>query len=513
MSEDYRSAIGILVMGLTGAGKSTFISQLTRSSVDIGHSLESCTTSVDVFVYRRRHGQKVYLIDTPGFDDSHKDNIATLNEIAGYICTFYAAGNLRIAGVLYFQRISDVRMTGSSLKSLRILERLCGDECFPKVTVVTTFWSFLQGDQTVVGEERERNLKKEPSFFGTIINGGASMVRYSDSYDSACEIVEHTLDKRVSTPLRIQKEMVDKELSLAETDVGLYLEGDLLALREKYERVIAELSREYDEAIADSQDEDVATTISEERKTYEERIRQGVVAQKGLSVTYQDMIRKQQNLIAEDVHNEHASSARAIEEKSAREIELEEQLQRTEMDYIRQVNIARRDKEAKVVNAFQQGYEMSRKDVLEQLRRERTKREKFPQKQASRTLVDLLRVAVVDVVEFIQGAQRRSDSFPVESTRPKPRYAKTDPPTHWKRQKKPQQRSNTYSEHSRVLCQEATYQYYADEPQDDDTLGQQSDDDHMTVSYPEGTSVIGPSRSAHPPRQLRRAYDSHLAMQ
>jgi predicted kinase len=30
-------------MGLTGAGKSTFISQVTQKSADIGHSLESCT--------------------------------------------------------------------------------------------------------------------------------------------------------------------------------------------------------------------------------------------------------------------------------------------------------------------------------------------------------------------------------------------------------------------------------------------------------------------------------------
>jgi len=35
-------AIAILVMGLTGAGKSTFISQLTQQPAKIGHSLESC---------------------------------------------------------------------------------------------------------------------------------------------------------------------------------------------------------------------------------------------------------------------------------------------------------------------------------------------------------------------------------------------------------------------------------------------------------------------------------------
>lgn len=42
INADGRSkGIGIVVMGLTGAGKSTFISQLAPG-VRIGHSLESC---------------------------------------------------------------------------------------------------------------------------------------------------------------------------------------------------------------------------------------------------------------------------------------------------------------------------------------------------------------------------------------------------------------------------------------------------------------------------------------
>jgi GTP-binding protein EngB required for normal cell division len=32
----------IAVMGVTGAGKSTFISQLTKEEVVVGHSLSSC---------------------------------------------------------------------------------------------------------------------------------------------------------------------------------------------------------------------------------------------------------------------------------------------------------------------------------------------------------------------------------------------------------------------------------------------------------------------------------------
>jgi predicted GTPase len=37
--------LAILVMGVTGSGKSTFISRLTDDEVGIGHSLESCTVA------------------------------------------------------------------------------------------------------------------------------------------------------------------------------------------------------------------------------------------------------------------------------------------------------------------------------------------------------------------------------------------------------------------------------------------------------------------------------------
>jgi ribosome biogenesis GTPase A len=37
-----RRELGVLIMGVTGSGKSTLISRLTDQDVGIGHSLESC---------------------------------------------------------------------------------------------------------------------------------------------------------------------------------------------------------------------------------------------------------------------------------------------------------------------------------------------------------------------------------------------------------------------------------------------------------------------------------------
>ena len=80
LMEDSLDEIWIAVMGVTGAGKSRFISACTGKDVKIGHSLESCksidlyascsdpckgTTEVDdySFVWKDK---RVHLIDTPG---------------------------------------------------------------------------------------------------------------------------------------------------------------------------------------------------------------------------------------------------------------------------------------------------------------------------------------------------------------------------------------------------------------------------------------------------------------
>jgi predicted GTPase len=59
-------SIFILVMGMTGSGKSTFISLCTGQDVVIGHELYSCTADMAIFDFRLG-GRTVYLIDSPGY--------------------------------------------------------------------------------------------------------------------------------------------------------------------------------------------------------------------------------------------------------------------------------------------------------------------------------------------------------------------------------------------------------------------------------------------------------------
>ena len=63
----------IAVLGVTGAGKSTFISKCTEKEVSIGHNLQACTQEVGVFLCKSREFN-IYVIDTPGFDDTDRSD-------------------------------------------------------------------------------------------------------------------------------------------------------------------------------------------------------------------------------------------------------------------------------------------------------------------------------------------------------------------------------------------------------------------------------------------------------
>ena len=61
------------------------MNQASKSHLKVGVDLESCTSEIqesDEFVL---DGQRVVLIDTPGFDDTHKSDTDVLKSIAAFL--------------------------------------------------------------------------------------------------------------------------------------------------------------------------------------------------------------------------------------------------------------------------------------------------------------------------------------------------------------------------------------------------------------------------------------------
>jgi hypothetical protein len=105
----------------------------------------------------------VHLIDTPGFDDTNKNDAEVLKDIANWLNTTYQNETL-LSGVLYLHRISDSRMQGSAKRNLLMFMQLCGPHCYQNVMLATTMWSILPDEAT--GEAREKELVEK--FWGTV---------------------------------------------------------------------------------------------------------------------------------------------------------------------------------------------------------------------------------------------------------------------------------------------------------------------------------------------------------
>ncbi|KAB8217630.1 P-loop containing nucleoside triphosphate hydrolase protein [Aspergillus novoparasiticus] len=158
----------VAVMGMTGVGKTTFITTLTGDSLTVGHGLSSCTKNINVaetFI----NGQRVHLIDTPGFDDTDLSDTEILKTIATYLQGEEGA-NIQLTGLLYLHRISDVRMQGSALKNIRMFRSLIGENNMANVVLVTTRWDSVTRDE---GVSRLRELLEKDKFWGGMIAAGA----------------------------------------------------------------------------------------------------------------------------------------------------------------------------------------------------------------------------------------------------------------------------------------------------------------------------------------------------
>ncbi|ORX97295.1 P-loop containing nucleoside triphosphate hydrolase protein [Clohesyomyces aquaticus] len=334
--------LAILVMGVTGSGKSTFISRLTEENVEIGHSLESCTTEVAGYIIRSSSGQKINLIDTPGFDDTQRSNVQLLQNLASALGAMYANDDIHFAGIIYLHRITDQRVAGSSLKSLRIFEKICGEENYPNTVLLTTMWNLMESEsEKAIGYDRERTLAEKGEFFGAMVQGGAHMMRDEGDRVSAVDVIEHIVRRQHRVVTALQREIVEEEKQLGETAVGIYLCGELEQARKRFETERDELEEALEEAIRDK-DDDLVSTISDQKKDYNERIRRTDLEQKNLLISFDEMARHQTEW-CERVIEEAERRRQELEEKERQIQDLQEQLHRTEMDHMREMNRLKRD--------------------------------------------------------------------------------------------------------------------------------------------------------------------------
>jgi hypothetical protein len=194
---------------------------------------------------------RFYLIDTPGFDDTHKSDTDVLREVAFWLNEAYRR-YVKLTGIIYLHRINDVRVGNAAMKNLRMFKRLCGTESLASVVLATTFWD--NGPDLPKYLDREHELKTKDDFWRGMIQNQSKVFRQDSGRTSATRIIEYLVQRdrgstRSRPTLDIQKQMVDQGKTLGQTGAGQEVEVWLTQQREAYERKLALMRGEWEQAL------------------------------------------------------------------------------------------------------------------------------------------------------------------------------------------------------------------------------------------------------------------------
>ncbi|KAH9483484.1 hypothetical protein JR316_0002952 [Psilocybe cubensis] len=242
--------IVIPVMGPTGVGKSTFINAIVAKEFDeidsssmkpclmeVGHGLVSCTKDVqascikspmDLVRMQQMLDHSVVLVDTPGFDDTYRDDFEILQKIADWLKESYNDQHV-IAGVIYLHDISLDRFPGSAAKNLDVFKSLCGRQAFSSIVMVET-----KGEKAFPDRVERYDQEMRNSFWKDLVEAGVTIRSFDNDYESARSVVDYILTEFTQKfILQLQKEVAEDHKLLPDTDAGRKLK---LALKDVLER-------------------------------------------------------------------------------------------------------------------------------------------------------------------------------------------------------------------------------------------------------------------------------------
>jgi hypothetical protein len=203
------------------------------------------TATTDVYAYDAPD-RTIYLIDTPGFDDTHRTDADVLREISTWLVDSYKK-NILLDGIIYLHRINGNRMHGSARRNLMTFRKLCGPDALKKVILVTTMWDLVRKEE---GEARETELLGMQDFWGWMMEKGSSFDRHYNTEQSAQKIVlelAHRSTKGVVVDL--QRQLVDEKRTLGETSAGREVETELLKQKERWKQERREIEEDLQAAI------------------------------------------------------------------------------------------------------------------------------------------------------------------------------------------------------------------------------------------------------------------------
>ncbi|KAI1742401.1 P-loop containing nucleoside triphosphate hydrolase protein [Xylaria scruposa] len=211
----------ILVLGLSGSGKSTFIAHASGREVEIGHGADSCTQVCKLYPSRYyTDGVQFDIVDTPGFDDPHRDDFEVLKDICEFLDN--------VSGIIYCHRITDTRLIGDSRLNLEIIKAMCGKRFYGRIVICSTMWNTLPRNPTQqqLEEPRARMEQLLSTGFRDLMEAGARYMEFrADQSDPCLDILKSFSSLRFAPKMAILEQLSHRR-SVPETSSGKMIEEE-----------------------------------------------------------------------------------------------------------------------------------------------------------------------------------------------------------------------------------------------------------------------------------------------
>ncbi|KAG6896221.1 hypothetical protein C0992_009645 [Termitomyces sp. T32_za158] len=225
----------------------------------IGNDLQSETQHI--YHYQLAPHRRIFIVDTPGFDDTSTKDREILRRIAVWMaksCVMPAlplqlhltlsrySDRMKVGGIIYLQEITQARVTGTVRRNFDMFEKLCGPNAATHIILTTTKWSDVKPE---VGAQREIQLRDQ--FWTDMLRDGSKMRQFHGTQNSAKEIIKEVLIRRALDAAQIQEELVEVDKLLSETEAGRTLRYTLKEALEEQRKMAARFRAESSNGVCD----------------------------------------------------------------------------------------------------------------------------------------------------------------------------------------------------------------------------------------------------------------------
>ncbi|KAK0653042.1 P-loop containing nucleoside triphosphate hydrolase protein [Cercophora newfieldiana] len=221
-------AVLIALVGVTGAGKTTFASVASgRKDLVIGYGVDPCTQDPEAIEFQL-DGREVVLIDTPGFDDDARSDLEILEDIGKWLVNKGYARNHQLNGLILLHPITHNRVGGMERKRTRLLENILGPNAYNRVVIATTMWDDLVSEEAMASRIHGRT--GEGGVWADMCKQGATIKRHYNNQKSAHDIIRyiiHVSDRTGKVKPLLQLEMMQNSGKVFETSAGRVLKEQL----------------------------------------------------------------------------------------------------------------------------------------------------------------------------------------------------------------------------------------------------------------------------------------------